>query len=76
MVNAVTWKIEVDQGTCIGSGMCSGSRPDAFRLDEEYAEPIQPNVEPDEELLDVADSCPALAITVQDESGAEIGPRP
>jgi ferredoxin len=32
-------------------------------------------VEPDEILLDAADSCPAMAITVTD-GGVEIGPRP
>ncbi|OZM75261.1 cytochrome [Amycolatopsis antarctica] len=72
----MSWKVDVDAGTCIGSGMCAGTMPDAFRLDGEVAEPVQREMAPDEELLDVADSCPALAITVVDESGTEVGPRP
>ena len=76
MVNAVTWKVGVDQETCIGSGMCAGARPDTFRLDGGSAEAVRTDVEPDEDLLDVADMCPAMAIAVFDENGAEVGPRP
>ena len=39
------------------------------------AHPVTPSVDADETVLDAADSCPAMAITVTD-GGREIGPRP
>ena len=72
----MTWQVSVSGERCIGSGLCAGTRPDAFVLEGVTAEPVNAQVEPDEELLDVADSCPALAIEVLDEAGQEIGPRP
>lgn len=72
----MTWKVSVAASQCIGSGLCAGTRPDAFVLEGLTAEPVNSQVEPDEDLLDVADSCPALAITIHDETGEEIGPRP
>lgn len=71
----MTWKVEVDGGMCIGSGMCASLMPETFALDGATARAIAETVEPDETVLDAADSCPAMAITVRD--GAEIvGPRP
>ncbi|RZS44500.1 ferredoxin [Herbihabitans rhizosphaerae] len=60
----------------MASGLCAGTRPDAFALEGSTAEPVEPHPQPDDDLLDVADSCPALAITVLDEDDNEIGPRP
>jgi ferredoxin len=71
----MSWQVEVDARTCIGSGMCAALAPDRFKLDGEHATALTKDVEPDETLLDVADSCPAMAITVTD-GGNEIGPRP
>jgi ferredoxin len=76
MVNAMAWKVSVVGDRCMGSGLCAGTRPDEFVLEGVAAEAVHAEVEPDEELLDVADSCPALAIEVRDEAGKEIGPRP
>lgn len=71
----MTWKIDVDPGRCIGSGMCAALAPERFLLDGPYAVPVTADAEPDEVLLDAADSCPATAITITD-GGVEIGPRP
>jgi len=71
----MTWKVEVDGDACIGSGMCASLLPSAFTLDGAVARAVSDTVEPDETVLDAADSCPAMAITVRD--GAEVvGPRP
>ena len=71
----MTWSIEVDGGVCIGSGMCAALLPETFELDGATARAVTETVEPDETVLDAADSCPAMAITVRD--GAEVvGPRP
>ncbi|WP_206320348.1 ferredoxin [Streptomyces zingiberis] len=71
----MTWHIEVDQGRCLGSGVCVGTAPELFVLEEDRARPRNAEVQPDEEVLDVADSCPLMAIEVRE--GAEvIAPRP
>jgi len=71
----MSWHVEIDERTCIGSGMCAGLMPEVFVLDGAVAHPVTPEVEPDETVLDAADSCPAMAILVTD-GGREIGPRP
>jgi ferredoxin len=71
----MSWQVEVDQHACIGSGMCAALAPEWFALDGEHATALATEVEPHEILLDVADSCPATAITITD-GGNEVGPRP
>jgi ferredoxin len=71
----MTWKIKVDGDACIASGMCAGMAPQWFTLEGRHATTVAGDVDPDEILLDAADSCPAMAITVTD-GGVEIGPRP
>ncbi|WP_027927846.1 ferredoxin [Amycolatopsis benzoatilytica] len=71
----MAWQVEVDGGACIGSGMCASLLPSAFVLDGAVARPVADEAEPDETVLDAADSCPAMAITIRD--GADVvGPRP
>lgn len=71
----MTWKIDVDPGRCIASGMCAALAPERFVLDGDHAVAITADAEPDDVLLDAADSCPATAITITG-GGVEIGPRP
>ncbi|WP_326614195.1 ferredoxin [Streptomyces scopuliridis] len=59
----------------MGSGMCAGMAPDHFTLEGDRARPLAGSVVPHEAVLDAADSCPAMAITVVD-GGREIAPRP
>ncbi|MFD5779161.1 ferredoxin [Streptomyces sp. NPDC126933] len=73
------WHLAVDQGQCIGSGMCVALVPDHFALPGNTALvlPGAADNSPDATLLDAADSCPVLAITVTDRAtGRTIGPRP
>ena len=71
----MTWKVDVDPGRCIASGMCAALAPERFVLAGDHAVAITADAEPDDVLLDAADSCPTTAITITD-GGAEIGPRP
>jgi ferredoxin len=71
----MTWSVEVDAHTCIGSGMCAALAPELFTLDGPTADVVSGSVEPGETVLDAADSCPASAITVTD-GRAVVGPRP
>ncbi|GGP42631.1 ferredoxin [Saccharothrix coeruleofusca] len=68
------WTVEVDGGTCIGSGMCAASAPDHFRLDGATAVPVNATVEPAQAVVDAADSCPMEAILVRDQDGAVVAP--
>ncbi|AIG79000.1 MULTISPECIES: ferredoxin [Amycolatopsis] len=71
----MSWKVEVDGNTCIGSGMCAALMPEVFELEGAVATVVKGEVDPDETVLDAADSCPAMAIEVM-EKGEVIGPRP
>ncbi|MFF1647223.1 ferredoxin [Streptomyces sp. NPDC058240] len=70
----MTWNVRVDPELCQGSGMCAGTVPEVFALDGEHAHARADGIEPDERVLDAADICPALAITVHDGTTV-IGPR-
>ncbi|MFD0338339.1 ferredoxin [Streptomyces sp. NPDC127117] len=70
----MTWNVRVDHQLCQGSGMCAGTVPEVFTLDGEHARARSEGIEPDERVLDAADICPALAITVHD-GNTVIAPR-
>ncbi|MFJ9030589.1 ferredoxin [Streptomyces sp. NPDC102274] len=71
----MAWQLHVDGERCMGSGLCAGMAPDYFTLEGDRARPLAASVEAHEVVLDAADSCPAMAITVVD-GGREIAPRP
>lgn len=74
-VGGALWRVEVDQQTCIGSGLCAGTAPDHFELDDAAARPLADEVEPSEVVVDAAESCPVEAIKVSDTAnGAVIAP--
>ena len=63
----MTWRVTVDAGLCINSGVCLGTAPGRFRFDEsEHATPARALTEPDEQVRDAALSCPVEAITLTD----------
>ncbi|MFI9045906.1 ferredoxin [Streptomyces sp. NPDC053427] len=72
----MTWKAAVDSRQCMASGMCANIAPDLFVLGESHSRPVKEEFEADERALDAADLCPAMAISVYDDEGEAIGPRP
>lgn len=56
------WALSVDREKCIGSGMCSASAPDHFDLTDGRAQPVHPELDADELVLEAAESCPVEAI--------------
>jgi ferredoxin len=58
------WRITVDKGTCIGSAVCVGTAPNRFVLAGATSEPIDAEIDPDEAVIDAAESCPMEAIRV------------
>jgi ferredoxin len=59
------WRIEVDRDTCLGSGVCVGMAPDHFTLVEGRSSPQAETIDPDDVVIDAADSCPIEAILIR-----------
>ncbi|GLY85451.1 ferredoxin [Actinoallomurus iriomotensis] len=71
----MTWEIEVDARTCIGSGICAGTAPDHFKVVDGVSHPLRPETAPADPALDAAESCPVEAITIRDkETGRTLAP--
>lgn len=68
------WKVTVNRGACLGSGLCAATAPGHFRLDDGRSRALQEDIELDDIVLDVADTCPAEAITVYNAAGHHIAP--
>lgn len=68
-------RVRIDRTLCVGFGDCVTEAPDAFVLDEAgVAIFVQPESVERERFLRACDACPVDAITVWDESGAQIVP--
>lgn len=60
-------KVKVDRELCIGCGLCEESCPEVFALDDEGKAYVLPDADFEAcDLEEVANSCPAEAITVED----------
>lgn len=68
----MTWLIEVDAPTCIGSGICAGTAPDHFTVVDGVSHPVRPEVDPADAAIDAAESCPVEAITIRDKETGKI----
>jgi ferredoxin len=68
----VTWRVTVDTGRCISSGVCLGTAPGRFRFGEsQRSSPVRELTEPDDQIRDAALSCPVEAITLADVATGE-----
>ncbi|WP_031069395.1 ferredoxin [Streptomyces sp. NRRL S-118] len=66
------WHVEVDQGVCIGSGMCVHHAPGGFALDpSRRSRPRSPQADADEAVLAAAEGCPVEAISITLQPGGE-----
>jgi ferredoxin len=68
------WQVQVDREACIGTGMCASSAAAYFRLENGKSTAVRDYVEPDELVVDAAESCPMEAILVRDGDGVVIAP--
>lgn len=68
--------MKIDRNLCIGASTCVVIAPKAWQLDDEAKAVILPTAseESDQILIEAAQSCPVLAITIVDEHGASIFP--
>jgi len=72
---SVVWAQDEAKGHAVALVEDFTHPPEVFALDGANLRRLSPSVDGDETVLDAADSCPAMAITVTD-GGREIGPRP
>lgn len=71
-------QVRVDRKACIGAGECALTAPHIFHLDRENKAVVDSAAAAaaDEDLLwQVADTCPALAIILEDDEGNQIYPQ-
>jgi ferredoxin len=70
-------RIRIDRELCVGFGDCVSGAPEAFELDVEgLAVFKQPEEVERVRLLAACDACPVDALSVWDESGAQVVPAP
>ncbi len=58
------WRISVDQNVCQGTGLCSSVASRYFELRSGLSHPIEPEVDPHDDVIDAAEGCPVEAILV------------
>ena len=58
-------EIEINRDACMGSGNCSFWAPGVFDLDDDgVAVVIDPNAQPEDEVILAGQGCPTQAITI------------
>jgi ferredoxin len=66
------YRIQIDRSLCSGFGSCADLAPRSVRLGPDgLAEPTSAETE-DDDVLEAAASCPMGAITVLDETDAQV----
>jgi ferredoxin len=69
------WRVEVDRGVCIGSGMCVHHAPGAFHLDTaRQSHPQESETDANEKVLAAAEGCPVEAIVITLAGGEPVFP--
>ena len=61
-------KVRIDSDNCTGCGLCVDSVPDVFKMGEETAEAMSPNVPVrfEDAVQEAADDCPTEAIIIEE----------
>ena len=60
-------KVRIDDDLCTGCGLCTDSVPDMFKMGDDIAQVVKPDVPANLEaaVKEAADDCPAEAIIVE-----------
>jgi ferredoxin len=68
----MTWRVAVDTGLCISSGLCLATAPGGFQFDpSQHSRPVRTLTEADDQVRDAAASCPVEAILLTDAGTGE-----
>ena len=63
-------RIRIDKALCIAAGSCVEIAPRVFQIGEDRkAYVVDPNGADEDTIFEAAESCPTLAITLEDENG-------
>lgn len=70
------WTVEVDAPACIGAGPCTAFAPNTFQIDEHGKAGLldSANLDTVEAIMEAAQSCPLMAITIKDATGKVLYP--
>ncbi|MGW2488136.1 ferredoxin [Streptomyces sp. NPDC001606] len=60
------WEVTVDPARCVGSGVCAAVAAAHFAVHDRRSRPVHPVTEPDDAVLDAAETCPMEAIAVRE----------
>lgn len=67
------WKVSLDQGSCISSGICQALAPGRFEVRAGTpARVVSEEVDREDALLDAAESCPVEAIGLVDARSGDV----
>jgi ferredoxin len=62
-----TWTIEVDQSTCLGTGVCCFYAPGTFDLDDDGRSiVIDQHGDPDDAVRNAVEACPTRSVRIVD----------
>jgi ferredoxin len=71
------WRISVNRDLCQGTGMCASMAPKHFQLTGGLSAPVESEIDPEDDVVDAAESCPVEAILVAAaDDGRVIAPEP
>jgi ferredoxin len=65
-MSTTRWKLSVDEIACCSSGLCESIAEGRFCLDTGVSQPVAEEIDPDDAVLEAAESCPTGAISVRD----------
>jgi ferredoxin len=68
----MSWVVNVDRAACIGSGLCSAAAPGHFELAGGAARPVRERIDPADEVIEAAESCPVEAIIVTESASGKV----
>jgi ferredoxin len=71
------WRVSVNRDVCQGTGMCVSMAAKHFQLVDGHSSPVATEIDPDDSVVDAAESCPveAILVTAADD-GRVIAPEP
>lgn len=72
MEKPIRWRLEVDRGICMGSGVCAGIAPDHFQVVDGRSIPMSDEILPDETARDAVEACPMEALRISDWVSGEV----
>jgi ferredoxin len=69
-------RVRVDHLLCVGNAMCETFAPNVFQLnDDRQSEAVNPEGDPEAQILEAAENCPMSAIIVEDaDTGEQLCP--